>query len=265
LDLEGKGAYRTPLQNFFYHTKSGHCEFFATATVLILRYVGIPARYATGFIAHEYSGMEDQLVVRRRDAHAWVKVYLDGQWEPFDTTPASFLRLDADVIESSRIADLFSFFRFKISQFRHETGALVMEKYGLWLILPLVFVLFLRLRTTKDIKKVTLEKGKKQGEKDLKKTLFGLIEDRFIREGHPKFPHETYLSWIKRVERYPKFKGIIRELYTLLRVHNRMRFDKTELSTAETTQFESDVRDVCRKIDRILSRSQSGDKMKSVM
>ena len=44
------------------------CEYFATATVLVLRRLEIPARYATGFSVHEPSG--DGYVVRYSDAHA---------------------------------------------------------------------------------------------------------------------------------------------------------------------------------------------------
>ncbi len=92
LDLKGKGNYATPLQNFFFFFKSGHCELFSTATALILRKVNIPTRYATGFYAHEYSKIESKYIIRNRDAHAWVKVYLNNQWIDFDTTPLIFYR-----------------------------------------------------------------------------------------------------------------------------------------------------------------------------
>ena len=39
---------RSPLGIFLEKTKSGHCEYFATATVLLLREAGLPARYGTG-------------------------------------------------------------------------------------------------------------------------------------------------------------------------------------------------------------------------
>ena len=38
----------TPLARFLLSSRSGHCEYFATATVLLLRELGIPARYAVG-------------------------------------------------------------------------------------------------------------------------------------------------------------------------------------------------------------------------
>src|ERR1017187_4049936 len=55
----------TPLSRFLLRTRSGHCEYFATATVLLLRKLGIPARYAVGYAVHESAGRK---YVVRRDA-----------------------------------------------------------------------------------------------------------------------------------------------------------------------------------------------------
>src|SRR4029450_9757241 len=81
----------TPLSNFLRNTHRGHCEYFATATVLLLRKLNIPARYAVGYSVHEASGRK--FVVRERDAHAWCLVWNDqsGLWQDFDTTPASWM------------------------------------------------------------------------------------------------------------------------------------------------------------------------------
>jgi hypothetical protein len=63
----------TSLTRFLLHSRSGHCEYFATATVLLLRELGIPARYAVGYAVHESS--HHGYVVRERDAHAWCLVW----------------------------------------------------------------------------------------------------------------------------------------------------------------------------------------------
>ena len=59
----------TPLARFLLNSRSGHCEYFATATVLLLRKLGIPALYAVGYFVHEPRGKG--YIVRERDAHAW--------------------------------------------------------------------------------------------------------------------------------------------------------------------------------------------------
>ena len=66
-----------------------HCQYFASSAVILLRYCGIPARYVTGYYAHEPAG-DDGLVVRQRDAHAWAEAWIDGiGWMTLDATPST--------------------------------------------------------------------------------------------------------------------------------------------------------------------------------
>jgi protein-glutamine gamma-glutamyltransferase len=81
----------TPLSAFLLKNRAGHCEYFASATSLLLRSVGIPTRYAVGYYVHEYSPSEQSYIVRAQDAHAWVMAYLNGAWTTVDTTPSSGL------------------------------------------------------------------------------------------------------------------------------------------------------------------------------
>ena len=78
----------SPIDAFLFQTKRGHCEYYATAMVLMLRAVGVPARLVNGFLGGQwYSG--GYLAVRQGDAHAWVEVYIpDYGWVPFDPTPS---------------------------------------------------------------------------------------------------------------------------------------------------------------------------------
>ena len=68
---EGTRGGMTALEDFFLRTHAGHCEYFATATVLLLRAAGIPARYATGYSVQEWSPREGRYLVRGRHRHAW--------------------------------------------------------------------------------------------------------------------------------------------------------------------------------------------------
>ena len=79
---------RDPVDWFLFDVKVGYCEQFATAEVLMLRRLGIPARMATGYATGDYDPVLNQAVVRERDAHAWVEVWFpDHGWVPFDPTP----------------------------------------------------------------------------------------------------------------------------------------------------------------------------------
>lgn len=82
-----------PLLWFLKKSRKGHCEFFASAAVLLLRSAGIPARYVTGFIAEEKSPVGDYYLVRSCHAHAWCEAYLRDrkQWVLVDLTPEGVL------------------------------------------------------------------------------------------------------------------------------------------------------------------------------
>lgn len=83
------GAAPDPLSNFLFSTRTGHCEYFATAHVIMLRTLGIPARMINGFRFGEYNDWGDYFIVRQSDAHSWVEAYLPGSgWVEFDPTPA---------------------------------------------------------------------------------------------------------------------------------------------------------------------------------
>src|SRR5579872_3543343 len=87
LDLSDM-SHRDPLAYFLFVKRAGNCEYFASAMVVMLRTLGIPARYATGFLAGEYNDLAHDYIVRASDAHSWVEAYFPGYgWITFDPTP----------------------------------------------------------------------------------------------------------------------------------------------------------------------------------
>lgn len=249
LDLKGKGDYDTPVQNFLYHTKAGHCEFFATSAALILRQANIPARYVTGFIAREYSGMEDCTVVRQRDAHAWIKVYINRQWEDFDVTPASFLQTDFENSHPSFAADMLSFLRFKLFELRHETGKKLMEKYGFWLVLPLGLFLFFRLKRSNSIKKAEIsEKSAKKDPAEFVHASFFLIEKLFLEKGYPKYSYETYGIWYDRVSHCFEQPSVRGRFSDIVRIYNQWRFSQQGIDNFQKEKFDADIEFIIKEI-----------------
>ena len=75
-----------PVEWFLFKSREGHCEFFASSMVLLLRTVGIPARLQAGYAGGEPDG-EGGYNVRDSHAHAWVVAYVQRQWRVFDPTP----------------------------------------------------------------------------------------------------------------------------------------------------------------------------------
>ncbi len=85
-----------PVEDFLFEARAGHCEYFATAMVLLLRAQSIPSRLVTGFRQGRWVDLTDFEVVRKSDAHAWVEVF-DKQtgWNAFDPTPSAPEALDS--------------------------------------------------------------------------------------------------------------------------------------------------------------------------
>ncbi|MDD5698672.1 MAG: transglutaminase domain-containing protein [Victivallaceae bacterium] len=78
-----------PVLSFLTQTRQGHCELYAAGMILLLRRLGIPARYVTGFICAERHPLESYYVARLGDAHAWTEVFDrdEQRWQLADPTP----------------------------------------------------------------------------------------------------------------------------------------------------------------------------------
>ena len=86
----GVGGSRDPVSWFLFESREGHCEFFASAMVVMLRHEGVPARMVVGYHGGDAGAGGRQVVVRRSNAHAWVEAWVgtDRGWIVFDPTPA---------------------------------------------------------------------------------------------------------------------------------------------------------------------------------
>ncbi len=85
----GRSVSGQPLDDFLFRRKTGYCEHYATALVVLLRTVGVPARLVTGFLPSEWNEYGNYYTVRQRDAHAWVEVYDPAAgWITVDPTPS---------------------------------------------------------------------------------------------------------------------------------------------------------------------------------
>lgn len=91
LQLERIGSDTDPIEYFLGESHQGYCVHFASAGVLILRQLGVPCRYASGYVARssrfEEKGAQYVASVLDSSAHAWAEIYLDDYgWMPMDMT-----------------------------------------------------------------------------------------------------------------------------------------------------------------------------------
>lgn len=79
---------RHSVDDFLFGSRAGFCSHYASATALLLRQAGIPARVVGGYLGGDWYPEQQYLLVRQRDAHAWVEYLVDGAWHPLDPTAA---------------------------------------------------------------------------------------------------------------------------------------------------------------------------------
>jgi len=86
----------TSIGRFLETSRHGHCEYFATSAVLLLRAANVPARYTTGYAIVERDARRNEFVIRGIHGHAWCRVWVaeEGRWIDFDPTPGDWQALE---------------------------------------------------------------------------------------------------------------------------------------------------------------------------
>lgn len=96
------------IDQFLFDKKRGFCGHYASAAAYIFRSAGIPARLASGYLGGEKNQSNNYLSVRQYDAHAWVEVYINNQWQIFDATAVvAPERLNGSLSQNEELNDEF--------------------------------------------------------------------------------------------------------------------------------------------------------------
>ncbi|MFZ4777675.1 MAG: transglutaminase TgpA family protein [Terrimicrobiaceae bacterium] len=186
---------------FLLKYKKGYCEHYAAASAGLLRAGGIPARVVTGFRGGIWNPWLRTISVRDSDAHAWVEAWdeADGHWERFDPTSFVAPALSSG-IEIDRDPNLWPWYRMlgsyahaMFTQAGHHLKNLLPrpEVPVLWpvlvipaLVVGAVVMLWRRRKIPWDIEAICLARLEKQA----------------ALNNRPRFPGETPLAWLARLE-----------------------------------------------------------------
>ena len=77
------------MDDFIFNSKQGFCEHYASAFVYLMRAAGVPARVVVGYQGGAINPVDDYMIVRQSDAHAWAEIWLDSRgWVRVDPTAA---------------------------------------------------------------------------------------------------------------------------------------------------------------------------------
>lgn len=70
-----------------FERQRGYCTYYASAMVVMLRSVGVPARVVTGYYPGDWDATQNGYLYLQKNAHAWVEVFFPGYgWVPFEPT-----------------------------------------------------------------------------------------------------------------------------------------------------------------------------------
>jgi transglutaminase-like putative cysteine protease len=229
-----------PLSNFLLDRRAGHCEFFASATTLILRQMGIPARYVLGYSVQEYNDTLEMYIVRQRHAHTWVIAYVNDKWQVVDTTPSSWYGMEGE--NASLIQPVFDFLANYNFMFQLWWNDQKIEDYEFELYLIggiLALILIWRITTSKQVIITKGEEFASVYRPPGSDSPFFEIQAYLSELGLSRNQGEVLKNWLVRIQRP--------ELLPLLRTHNRWRFDPRGVASEEKKAL-------LEQVDRWLSK-----------
>ncbi len=235
----------TPLSFFLLKNRRGHCEYFATATVLLMRQAGIPARYVYGWSVQEGEKGTSRFIVRERHAHAWC-VYWDEAthtWVDLDTTSPDWVANESQNASFwEPLTDRWSRAWFSFSQWRWYGGAGEWQNYLLLALLGLIALLAWRV--------LARQRRRNTGAADLDEewlhrpgldSEFYRVEALLDARGLGRRDGEALADWLARIE--PLAKLPLTQLRQLLALHYRLRFDPQGLQQGEREALRGGVSD----------------------
>lgn len=229
----------TPLSEFLTKTRAGHCEYFATATVLLLRQYGIPARYATGYSVQEQSKEDDFFIVRERHGHAWALAYVGGKWLEVDSTPADWAQAERqDFPFYQDLKDAWERFTFSFMEWRWLGDWGVARLAAPFLAAPLIGFLAWRIFGRRMFKRPSRPRDAQVWPGA--DSEFFALEKRLASAGLARANQESGRDWIKRVA--VDFPGVAETLGSILQIHNKYRFDPSGIEPRERDQLRTMVR-----------------------
>ncbi len=238
----------SPLSYFLLKSHCGHCEYFATATVLLLRKIRIPARYVTGYVVSEYSKFEKMFIVRQRHSHAWVLAYVDGRWQNLDTTPQSWFLIDKSLSPPwEPLYDIWANLAFMYDKWKWSKHKNLFSGSAiLWIAIPLLLFLGVRLYTRKGLIRYVRVKTDKMKHKcqafQGKDSDFYTIVEALNQLGYERQPWESMKEWVERVSKSPCFQSQNGDLCQILNLHYRYRFDPLGIGKREKEELRILVR-----------------------
>jgi len=213
-----------PVDRFLFETRAGFCEHYASAFVVLMRALDIPARVVTGYQGGELNPTDGYWIVRQADAHAWSEVWLAGRgWVRIDPTSAvapERIELGSQALGETRRqregliagSDWLRTWRFSIDSVANSWNQWVLNydrgrqqallaRIGLDAANPRDLVGALGLVLALAIGAVAVFTLRPRREGDPVETAYRDFCNRVAALGAPRLPDETASRYLRRVDR----------------------------------------------------------------
>jgi transglutaminase-like putative cysteine protease len=253
---------QSALSSFMTKVHAGHCEYFATAATMLLRELGIPARYVTGYSIQPNSTSGDTYLVRARHAHAWVVAYDSDRklWLEVDATPSDWKEtVSADASFWEPVSDFFSNLFFQYSKWRWSKVSYT--KYMPFFLVLLIGVLVWRIIRHKTSKRTIATETQIEPHvwPGLDSEFFAL-EKKMHEAGLGRVENEPLLHWRERLrQQLPPTISLDRTL----NLHRRLRFDPNGLNVEERNALRKEVTELLAAFEAMRQAKQDAEDKKN--
>lgn len=214
----------TFLGTFLQFTKAGHCEFFATASALLLREAGVPTRYVSGFAVMEVDRKTGEALVRGTHAHAWCRAWDEAakRWIDVDLTPPDWASFETPRVSRLQAwSDWIQLKREDLLVWRDQPGHMTIITAVL-LSPILIGLAFIGRNLWRSRDRLDLERARRHGVLTLRATPLTALEKparKWLGERPPGMPLAPWLGQLAPRLQQPEL------LAEALELHHRLRFD----------------------------------------
>lgn len=230
LDDNSKNA----IYDFLFKTKEGFCQNYASSMAIMLRTIGLPTRYVTGYVVKDtvfyQKGFVNDIIkektyeVKDNHAHAWVEVYFEGfGWVPFEPTGGyGASEVSKPLKEKQTLPDKST--QINIKNNEENTKEIRIVWLGVIIILFTILILFLIIITKRY-------KIKKANSKERFLLYYKYIIILINHSSIKKSPYETLAQYIYRY--VENIKGNTTDIIKLTQIYESIYYSNKEVENNE--------------------------------
>lgn len=263
------------IDEFLFVSKRGFCEHFAGSFVFLMRAAGIPARVVTGYQGGYFNPLDDYLLVRQSDAHAWAEVWLEEHgWVRVDPTNAvSPARIDLGLDGAIPISERPGFFFHRGYPFIHDLRLLwdaIDNRWNLWILgygpetqmgllsklglknpdaYTMTFIMLLLITLLLVIIGLhSLQRRTRRPDDSVQKTYLRLCA-QLSRMGYERLAYEGPRNFGRRIKaQNPKLGDLLEPVFEL---YAKLRYGRHRIPRAATHLFRHRVHSAKRQLKKI--------------